>query len=164
MVMNMIRAIIFDVYGTLISTGNGSITATERILVLNNREDISPNIFYKRWKELHREHISELQSFVPERVIFERDLCKLYQEYGFSRNALDDVHIMLDTLGCRQAFPETRKVLEQLLSNYIVAVGSTTDMEPLVQDITRNALPEVKIFTSESIKMYKPQADFIFRF
>ena len=50
----MLKAIIFDAYGTLISTGNNSVKAAERILLLNKRPDISPAEVYGRWKKLHR--------------------------------------------------------------------------------------------------------------
>lgn len=156
----MIRAILFDVYGTLISTGNGSIQAAEKIIRLNGREDISPHDFYGQWKKLHRAHIDKLENFVPERIIFEQDLYDLYQQYGFQRDSSADIHFMLDTLGRRHAFPETKEVLERLSLDYLLAIGSTTDTEPLLQDITRNALPVTKIFTSESMEVYKPQADF----
>ncbi len=158
--MNMIRVIIFDAYGTLISTGNGSVVASEKILALNGRADVSPHFFYKRWKELHREHILGLQSFAAEREIFALDLCKLYHEYGFCRNALEDVHIMLDTLEERIAFPETKKVLRRLIADCPVVIGSTTDTEPLLHNIARNQLSVSKIFTSESMRVYKPRPEF----
>ena len=43
----MIKAIVFDAYGTLISTGNGSVEASERILANNNRGNIDPKEFYE---------------------------------------------------------------------------------------------------------------------
>ena len=55
--MSRIKAIVFDVYGTLVSTGTGSLDAAAEILRRNGREDLSPALFYRRWKALHREHI-----------------------------------------------------------------------------------------------------------
>ena len=48
----MKKAIIFDVYGTLISTGNGSIKAVKEIL---NQFDlqITDEDFYSEWKALN---------------------------------------------------------------------------------------------------------------
>ena len=43
----MIKAIVFDAYGTLISTGKGSIEAAGKILAINNCGDIGPKEFYK---------------------------------------------------------------------------------------------------------------------
>lgn len=156
----MIKAIIFDAYGTLISTGNGSVMAAGEILSLNGRADISPQEFYSRWKKLHREHIDSLKTFAAEEDIFKSDLIQLYREYGFTRDALEDVQIMLNTLGRRTAFPETREALEKLSDRFILAIGSTTDTEPLTRDLERNELTVKNVFTSESMQVYKPKKEF----
>ena len=156
----MIKAVIFDAYGTLISTGNGSVSAAGEILALNERYDIDPKEFYARWKVLHRIHMDSLESFVKEEKIFEIDLRELYEIYNMARDYKKDVQIMLDTLGKRTAFSEAREVLEQLSQKYIVAIGSTTDTAPLLSDIKRNNLKVEKIFTSESLRVYKPSREF----
>lgn len=46
----MKKLLIFDAYGTLISTGNGSIQATEKILALQDKH-IDAKAFYKEWKQ-----------------------------------------------------------------------------------------------------------------
>ena len=51
--------IIFDEYGTLISTGSGSFDATRKILSLQNEKHIYENKFYAKWKEYHRLHMIE---------------------------------------------------------------------------------------------------------
>ena len=156
----MIKAIIFDAYGTLISTGNGSVKAAEKILTLNQRGDIDPKEFYARWKELHKKHIDNLDSFITEEKIFENDLRELYNLYSINGDYEKDVQVMLDTLGKRKAFPETRKVLEFLSQKHIVAIGSTSDTAPLLSDISNNHLNVAKVFTSESLRVYKPRKEF----
>ena len=44
------KLIIFDAYGTLISTGTGSLDAVKKILALQDK-DIDPQEFYKEWKK-----------------------------------------------------------------------------------------------------------------
>ena len=58
----MIQNIIFDVYGTLISTGTGSIEATKEIFMsfiqsgkYLSLAGISPHDIYKKWNSNHRE-------------------------------------------------------------------------------------------------------------
>jgi len=151
----MLKAVIFDAYGTLISTGTGSVDAARAILAQNDRADIDPKAFYARWKQLHREHMNA-PSFVPEEELFRLDLCSLFAEYSIPGDADKDVRIMLDTLGRRTAFPETKNVLETLLPLLTVCVGSTTDTAPLLRDMARNALHVHSVFTSESLRAYKP--------
>lgn len=156
----MIKAILFDAYGTLISTGNGSLEATRKILALNRRTDISPSEFYAEWKLLHKKNIETLPSFLKEEVIFSMDLVELYSRYHISRNPKEDVKIMLETLGKRRMFPETKEVIEKLKHDFVIAIASTTDTEPLLQDLSRNELTIPHVFTSESLQVYKPHKSF----
>lgn len=155
----MLKAIIFDAYGTLISTGNGSVTAAKKILKLNGRNDISAVDFYVDWKKYHRIHMNA-PDFITEEEIFHTDLNKLYKDYRLNRNADTDVNIMLDTLDKRTAFPESKEVLEKLSKEYIVCIGSNTDISPLLSNLKHNDLRVNRIFTSEELKAYKPNTAF----
>lgn len=155
----MIKAVVFDVYGTLISTGTGSVDAAQKILDRHGA-DISPKAFYADWKKYHRKHMDGLSCFVPEETIFLWDLEKLYEQYGLPGNAAEDVQIMLDTLGNRIAFQESKAVVEQLKRSVTVCIGSTTDTEPLMRDLARSGIAVDHIFTSEYLQAYKPQKAF----
>lgn len=155
----MIKAVVFDAYGTLISTGTGSLDAAQRILDLHG-STVSAKAFYADWKKYHRKHIDGLTDFVPEETIFRWDLEKLYEQYGLPGNAAEDVKIMLDTLGNRIAFPESKGVIEGLKGRVTVCIGSTTDTEPLTRDLARSGITVDRVFTSEDLRAYKPQAVF----
>lgn len=155
-----INTVIFDAYGTLLSTGTGSLDAVRAILARNEREDISPSKFYAHWKALHREHMDGLSVFVKEEELFQKDLLRLYEEYGLIRDAHEDVRLMLNTLGKRAAFPETAQVLAVLEGRFQLAIGSTTDTAPLLADLERNELRISHIYTSEMVGAYKPRLAF----
>lgn len=155
----MIKAVVFDAYGTLISTGTGSLDATQKILDLHHAQ-ISAKTFYADWKKYHRKHMDELSCFVPEERIFLWDLEKLYAQYGLAGNVAADVQIMLDTLGNREAFCESKAVVEQLKRRVTVCIGSTTDTEPLMRDLARSGIAVDRVFTSEDLRTYKPQRAF----
>lgn len=155
----MIKAVVFDVYGTLISTGTGSVDAAQKILDLHGSA-IPAKTFYADWKRYHREHMNLLTQFVTEETIFRWDLEKLYVQYDLPGTAAEDVGIMLNTLGNRMAFPESKEVVEQLKRSVTVCIGSTTDTEPLMRDLERAAIAVDHIFTSEDLQVYKPQKAF----
>lgn len=155
----MVKAVVFDAYGTLISTGTGSLDAAQRILDLYGSAIVA-KAFYADWKKYHRQHIDGLTRFVPEETIFLWDLEKLYGQYGLSGNAAKDVRIMLDTLGNRTAFPESKAVIEGLKGRMTVCIGSTTDTDPLMRDLNRSGIVVDHIFTSEGLQVYKPQKAF----
>lgn len=155
----MIKAVVFDAYGTLISTGTGSVEAAQKILDLHG-SSISAKAFYADWKQYHREHMDHLTQFVTEETIFRWDLEKLYVQYDLPGKAAEDVGIMLNTLGNRMAFPESKEVVERLKRSVTVCIGSTTDTEPLTKDLARSGITVDRVFTSEDLRVYKPHPVF----
>lgn len=158
-VFYMIRCIIFDAYGTLISTGTGSLDAVKAIL---NGKDIAVTAdeFYKRWKMYHKSNMKNAYGFICEREIFELDLKMLYEFYSINSDYKRDIRPMLDSLYNRKMFDETAKVLGTLLSEYEIAIASNTDTEPLMQNLEYNQLKINNVFTSEVMKAYKPDKYF----
>lgn len=151
------RLLIFDAYGTLISTGNGSINAVEKILSLQEK-NIDATAFYRDWKKQHRMHMDETNRniFLTEKDIFIKDLCVLYKQYQIDRPYEVDVQIMFNSLENRVVFPEVINTINQLREKYRVVIGSTTDTTPLLQNMKYNNLVVNEIYTSEMIQKYKP--------
>ncbi|MCH5324270.1 MAG: HAD family hydrolase [Eubacterium sp.] len=157
MKLSGIKAILFDVYGTLISTGSGSVNAVRRILEING-SDIDPAAFYAEWKKLHKQNM--VRTFQPEWEIFADDLRELYERHNIAGDYRQNVAIMLDSLYDRAAFPEVKDVLDSLRGRYELIIASNTDTEPLMQNLTLNGLEFDKIFTSEQLWCYKPDVRF----
>jgi 2-haloalkanoic acid dehalogenase type II len=154
-----IRVLIFDAYGTILDTKDGSVKATERILKKNNCNLDAVEI-YKVWKQLHRQHIAALTEFELEEVVFLKVLEHIYQRYSIQGNAKEDVKMMLNTLGIRSVYPETNEVLKKLHEKYLIIIGSNSDYQPLKADIDNNQIPYDHCFCSETLKIYKPQREF----
>lgn len=155
----MKKAIVFDSYGTLISTGTGSVDAAQKILKKIN-SDMDATVFYKKWKEFHKQQMTEMKEFKKEEEIFVNDLKLLYEFYELDGDYKEDVKIMLDTLGKRKVFEETLEALAELSKKYKIYIGSTTDTEPLLKDIENNKIQVDGVYTSESLKVYKPDSKF----
>ena len=153
----MKKLLIFDAYGTLLSTGKGSLEATKKILALQEKE-IDPTIFYKDWKKYHRKHLDEANAskFILEKEIFAKDLEALYEQYQINRPHEKDVEIMLESLIGRVVFPEVAEAIRELRKKYRVVIGSTTDTEPLLVNLKNNGLEVDAVYTSEMIQKYKP--------
>ena len=156
------KLLIFDAYGTLISTGDGSIKAAEKILLLSPDMTMNAAEFYSQWKNLHRRHIHESieSGFVTEQEIFARDLAELYVKYDICRSAEEDVKIMLTSLYGRKLSDETAAVISALRKTYRVVIGSTTDTEPLLENLDSTGLEVDAVYTSESLRAYKPAPEF----
>lgn len=157
----MKKLLIFDAYGTLLSTGKGSLEATKKILDLQEKE-IDATTFYKDWKNNHRKHLDEANAskFILEKEIFAKDLEALYEQYQINRPHEKDVEIMLESLIGRVVFPEVAEAIRELREKYRVVIGSTTDTEPLLVNLKNNGLEVDAVYTSEMIQKYKPDPMF----
>jgi len=157
----MAKAIIFDVYGTLLSTGTGSVDAAAEIL-RNKNSGICPREFYARWKKVHKELTlgTMTDGFMTEEEIFRRGLRRIYDEYGIVGDADKDIAPMLRSLVGRKAFPDTAAGLANLRQRYRILIGSNTDTAPLMENLAVNGIDADGIWTSESLGFYKPDPRF----
>lgn len=155
----MLSAIIFDVYGTLISTGNGSHQATEKILKkVGSNADAAE--FYAGWKKLYKNLSACENGFLTENEIFTLGLKELYERYDIQSSYADDVLIMLDSRFNRNAFDDVLPALETLREKYKIYLGSNTDNDILTNAINLNKIKVDGVFTSENLRCYKPDRRF----
>lgn len=152
------RAIVLDAYGTLLSTGTGSVDAV-RIILERHACSLDPRSFYARWKRLHRAHMRR-PGFLPERQLFELELHQLYLEYGLSGDPRRDVQPMLDSQYGRVPFPDASACLAFLRTRYRLIVASNSDTEPLLDNLRAGDLAPDAVFTSEDLGCYKPDGRF----
>jgi len=157
-----IKAIIFDCYGTIIDTGNSSINATKEILKKHNL-DINADEFYLKWKVYQRKYFDNTDNFFNQEDIFLITLKELYEEYHIEGNPSIDVKIMLDILGRRVAFPESVRIINLLRDRYKIYIASLSDDKPITCDLTKNNILVDGVFTSESLKVYKPNKNFFYQ-
>lgn len=155
-----IKAVILDAYGTIFYTGTGSVDAMEKILRINEREDLDPEEVYAHLKQIHREHMDGLTEFITEAEIFYRDMVRIKEEYGLKRDPEEDTKIMLSIQGTRLAYPDSREAIERMQKHVSVVVGSTTDTWSVTVDLERAGIVPDRIFTSESMRVYKPKKAF----
>lgn len=156
----MIKNLIFDVYGTLVSTGNGSVMATAEIFKEFGLQNQAKEI-YKEWKKYHKKHTSECDKFRTEKDAFIEDLRCLFAERDITAKPEDKVQPMLDSLYGRKLFPDVEVSMARIMEKYHVAIGSTTDNDPLSDSINGTILGNIEtIFTSESLRRYKPAPEF----
>ena len=79
-----------------------------------------------------------------------------YDRFGVSRNAENDADFLLSGAFQREAYHETKAVLERLMAEYQVFIGSNTDNDVLESVMKKNGIRVHKVYTSENLKCYKP--------
>ena len=115
----MIKNLIFDVYGTLVSTGKGSVKATAKIFREFGMEENAEEI-YKKWKKYHKLNTTEIKGFKTERDIFVEDLRCLFAEYGIEADPEKKIGPMLESLYGREIFGDVKNSLEQIINKYLI--------------------------------------------
>jgi 2-haloacid dehalogenase len=154
-----ITTIVFDAYGTLFDTADGSMRATREIL-LRNGVNCDAERVYARWKEYHKQTISSLSTFLREELVFIKGLELTYQDLGITGHAAEDVKIMLTTLHARSLFPDVLPCVNSLKGRFEIVIASNTDSRPFLENLRSSHLVIDKWFTSESLRAYKPHRAF----
>ena len=156
----MIKHIIFDCFGTLIDTGTGSRDAVKSILA-SVESDADCSEFYKDWKSIKKEMMRS-ESFQTEKKLFELSLSDTFKKYNIIADASKEVEPMIKSLfGERHAFPDVEDTLQMLEEAGVeYAIGSTTDTDSLQYFLEQNSLTFSHIYTSEDMKVYKPDKMF----
>ena len=156
----MIKHIIFDCFGTLIDTGTGSREAVKSILA-SVGSDADCSEFYRDWKSIKKEMMRS-KSFQTEKKLFELSLSDTFIRYNINADASKEVEPMIKSLfGERHAFPDVEDTLQMLEEAGVeYAIGSTTDTDSLLYFLELNGLTFDHIYTSEDMKVYKPDKRF----
>ncbi|MBE5785607.1 MAG: HAD family hydrolase [Clostridiales bacterium] len=157
----MVRHIIFDCFGTLVSTGSGSLDATKKIL-LDVGAEHDPKVFYKEWKTHKKRMMAESECFLDEKTWFILSLAEMFRRYRIAANADTAVYPMLDSLfGERKAYSDVNETLAAFRKMGVdCAIGSTTDDDSLSHCLAANGLKFENVFTSEGMHVYKPEPAF----
>ena len=154
------RAIIFDAFGTLFKVTSGGSAKT----IMKNITDcgilLDEKAFLEEWKSYYKKHTSDDYNFMTERDIFISRIQMFYDRYHVKRNAENDADSLLAAAFAREAYPETKDVLHDLMENYLVFIGSNTDNDVLECVMQNNNVTVHKVYTSENLKCYKPSGHF----
>ena len=134
----MMKAIIFDAFGTLFRVTDGGSAKT----IVKNITDcgivVDEKAFLDEWKSYYKNHTSSDGEFVTERNIFISRIQMFYDRYHVNRNAENDADSLFAEAFKRKAYPEIREVLNALMKNYLVFIASNTDNEVLEKVMQKN--------------------------
>ncbi len=154
------KAIIFDAFGTIFKiTKGGSVRAIIKNIIACGAV-VDEKSFNNEWKTYYRKHTIGDGEFMTERDIFTSRIRMFYDRYGVSRSAECDADTLIVRAFEREAYPEVKTVIDALMDNYLVFIGSNTDNDVLENVMRRNDIKVHKVYTSENLKCYKPNTKF----
>ena len=154
------RTIIFDAFGTLFRVTSGGSART----IMKNITDcgmvVDEKAFLEEWKSYYKSHTLGDCEFMTERDIFISRIQMFYDRYHVKRNAENDADFLLAGAFEREAYPEIKTVIRELMKDYQVFIGSNTDNDVLESVMKKNGISVHKVYTSENLKCYKPSSQF----
>lgn len=150
------KVIIFDAFGTLFKVTSGGSARTIMQHITENGIVVDEKAFLDEWKVFYKKHTADSSMFKTEREIFIARIQMFYDRFCVNRNAENDADFLLSGAFQREAYPETKAVLERLMAEYQVFIGSNTDNDVLESVMKKNGIRAHKVYTSENLKCYKP--------
>ena len=154
------RAIIFDAFGTLFKVTGGGSAKTILKHITDCGMVVEEEAFLEEWKAYYKSHTLGDCEFMTERAVFIARIQMFYDRYHVNRDAEKDTDSLLAGAFGREAYPETKTVLDELGKNYMVFIGSNTDNDVLESVMRKNSITVHKVYTSEDLKCYKPDRRF----
>lgn len=155
----MIKSIFFDAFDTLFAVEKGA--SENMVLSALHRQGIIPDAtaFHAEWKSFYRK-ASLSRPFRTERCIFANRIRAIANSYHISLPADEWAEKALFAASIRTPFPDVFPVLSTLKEKYQLFIASNTDQNVLDALLQRFPLPVDAVFTSESLRCYKPAKEF----
>jgi len=145
-----IRAITFDVYGTLLQNEN-LISIPQRI-VADHGLSVGSDDVWRLWLTLYFE-ATQLTPFRTLRIIQERILSRVLRQFDVRASAMPYVDLFFELTTKVELYPDALSVLHAVAPLPIAIVSNADHEHAAAWNFT---LPAQFIVTSESVKVYKP--------
>lgn len=156
----MIKTVVFDAFDTLFRVENGASASYIIDRITKSGHTVDKTEFFTYWKAYYKENTADTADFKTEREIFTSRIQMFYNKYDISRNAANDADFLMYNAAKRAAFDDVIPTLSYLKEKFNIYIGSNTDNDVLSSVIQHNDINVDRIYTSESLKCYKPSEQF----
>ncbi len=150
------KALIFDVFGTLVEVKKGNSAETILSHIISSGYEPDKQAFHSEWRTYYTQHTADGCDFMTEREIFISRIQMFYNRYDVNRNAQTDADELLTRALERKLYKDVLPALSQLRKKYRILLGSNTDNDVLDAVMKRNCLTADGVYTSETLRCYKP--------
>jgi 2-haloacid dehalogenase len=162
MLLNGLRALLFDVFGTTVDWRTGIARETALFLRGHSAGSVDPFAFADAWRAEYQPAMEEVRSgrrpFTRLDVLHQENLESILPKFGISsaktsRAELDELNLVWHRL---DPWPDSVAGLTRLKSKFVVAPLSNGNIVLLLNMAKRAALPWDAILGAEVVKAYKP--------
>jgi 2-haloacid dehalogenase len=165
MTVDRVRAMLFDVFGTLVDWRSGVAREAAPFLTRHGAGDVDPARFADAWRRRYSPAMEEVRSgrrsFTRLDVLHRENLAAILPEFGIDpsrvRSAdLDELNLAWHRL---DPWPDVVDGLTRLKSRYIVAPFSNGNIILMLDMAKRARLPWDAILGAEVVQAYKPMPE-----
>ena len=111
----IMRAIIFDAFGTLFRVTSGGSAKAIMKNIMDCGMVVDEKAFLEEWKSYFKNYTLGDCEFMTERDIFISRIQMFYDRYHINRSAENDADSLLSEAFRREAYPEIKTVLNELM-------------------------------------------------
>lgn len=157
-----IRALAFDVFGTVVDWRSGIARDAAPILARLNRTDIDPERFADGWRKRYQPALEEVRSgrrpFVILDTLHREALEDLLSYHGIDPTALDEATLVNLTHAWHRLdpWPDSVDGLTRLKTRYPIVTLSNGNIALMLDMARRAGLPWDAILGAEVSRVYKP--------
>lgn len=158
-----IKALIFDVFGTVVDWRGSIARLTREFAHQHNVPDTDWDRFARDWRNLYQPSMERVRSgempFTKLDVLHRRNLTEIAPRYGFGelpKEALDDLNLFWHRL---DPWPDSVEGLTLLKSRYVIGTHSNGNIALIVNMAKHGGLPWDVILGAEVVRQYKPMPE-----
>jgi 2-haloacid dehalogenase len=163
--LHRVRALVFDVFGTVVDWRSGVAREAAPFLVRHGRAAADPAAFADAWRRRYEPAMAQVRSgrrpFVRLDVLHRENLVAALSDFGIDPERIPDAE--LDDLNLAwhrlDPWPDVVAGLTRLKTRYIVAPLSNGNVILMLEIAKRAGLPWDAILGAELAQAYKPSPD-----
>src|ERR1035437_3768508 len=160
--MNEVKALLFDVFGTVVDWRSGVAREAAPFLVRHGVGQVDGGAFADAWRKRYQPSMEEVRSgrraFVPLDVLHRENLERVLPEFSIHSESvpapeLDELNLAWHRL---DPWPDSVAGLTRLKSRYVIAPLSNGNVRLMMDIAKRSGLPWDAILGAEVVRAYKP--------
>ncbi len=165
MALSDIRALVFDVFGTVVDWRSGVARESAPFLTRNGRENVSPVAFADAWRARYQPAMEEVRKgrrpFTRLDVLHRENLEAILKDFGIDTAAvpadqLDELNLAWHRL---DPWPDVVAGLARLRTGHIIAPLSNGNIILMIDIAKRAGLGWDAILGAEVVRAYKPMPE-----
>ncbi len=169
MPLNAVRALLFDVFGTVVDWRNGVACEAAPFLRRHGAASVDPFTFADAWRAAYQPAMDQVRSgrrpFTRLDVLHRENLEAILPEFGIDRNKapaseLNELNLAWHRL---DPWPDSVAGLTRLKAGFIIAPLSNGNIALILNMAKRAGLPWDAILGAEVVQAYKPAPEVYLR-